>query len=124
KSVVEQHAQRSAVQAAIWGIAAVNYDLMLQEMLSKTSAKQKEDVSWSKPMNGKNQTLTPNPDALYFMIFFDTRNGPIVIDVPPADSGSFAANIDTVWQMPLEDAGPEGADRGAGGKYLILPPGF
>jgi hypothetical protein len=124
KSVVEQHAQRSAVQAVIWGIAAVNYDLMLQEMLSKTSAKQNEVVYWSKPMNWKNQTLTPNPDALYFMIFFDTRNGPIVIDVPPADSGSFAANIDTVWQMPLEDAGPEGADRGAGGKYLILPPGF
>ncbi len=123
-SVADQHVHRSAVQAVIWGIAAVNYDLMLQEMLTKTSAKQNEIVYWSRPVNWKNQTLTPNPDALYFMIFFDTRNGPIVIDVPPADSGSFAANIDTVWQMPLEDAGPEGADRGAGGKYLILQPGF
>jgi hypothetical protein len=124
ESVVERHIHRSAVQGVIWGIAAVNYDLMLQEMLAKTSAKQNEVVYWSRPMNWKNQTLTPNPDALYFMIFFDTRNGPIVIDVPPADSGSFAANIDTVWQMPLEDAGPEGADHGAGGKYLILPPTF
>lgn len=26
--------------------------------------------------------------------------------------------------MPLEDAGPFGADKGAGGKYLILPPGY
>ena len=26
--------------------------------------------------------------------------------------------------MPLEDAGPEGADKGNGGKYLILPPGY
>ncbi len=124
KSVADRHVHRSAVQAVIWGIAAVNYDLMLQEMLARTSAKQNEIVYWSRPVNWKNQTLTPNPDALYFMIFFDTRNGPIVIDVPPADSGSFAANIDTVWQMPLEDAGPQGADRGAGGKYLILPPGF
>jgi hypothetical protein len=26
--------------------------------------------------------------------------------------------------MPLEDAGPSGADAGKGGKYLILPPGY
>jgi hypothetical protein len=117
--------ERRAVEAVIWGMPAVNYDLMLQQALSKTTAKQNEIVYWSKPVNWKNQTLTPNPDALYFMIFFNTASvGPIVIDVPPAEGGSFAANIDTVWQMPLEDAGPYGADKGAGGKYLILPPGY
>lgn len=110
----------------IWGVPAVNYDLMLQEMLNKTSAKQNEVVYWSQPVDWKNQTLTPNPDAIYLMIFFNTKDaGPVVIDVPPADAGgSFAANIDTVWQMPLEDAGPYGADKGTGGKYLILPPGY
>ncbi len=117
--------ERRGVEAVIWGMPAVNYDLMLQEMLNKTRAKQNEIVYWSRPVDWKNQTLTPNPDALYFMIFFDTKEaGPIVIDVPPADDGSFAANIDTVWQMPLEDAGPYGADKGAGGKYLILPPDY
>jgi hypothetical protein len=117
--------ERRAVEAVIWGMPAVNYDLMLQEMLNKTPGKQNEIVYWSKPVDWKNQTLTPNPDALYFMIFFDTKDvGPLVIDVPPADNGSFAANIDTVWQMPLEDAGPYGADKGNGGKYLILPPGY
>lgn len=116
---------RRAVEAIIWGMPAVNYDLMLQEMLGKTLAKQNEIVFWSRPADWKNQTLTPNPDAIYLMIFFDTKTaGPIVIDVPPADGGSFAANIDTVWQMPLEDAGPYGADKGAGGKYLILPPNY
>jgi hypothetical protein len=37
----EQLAQRSierrAVEAAIWGMPVVNYDLMLQEMLTKTA---------------------------------------------------------------------------------------
>lgn len=114
-----------AVEAVIWGMPAVNYDLMLQEMLNKTASKQNEIVYWSRPVDWRNQTLTPNPDALYFMIFFNTKDaGPIVIDVPPADTGSFAANIDTVWQMPLEDAGLIGADQGKGGKYLILPPGY
>lgn len=117
--------ERRAVEAVIWGIPAVNYDLMLQAMLNKTSAKQNEIVFWSRPVDWKNQTLTPNPDAIYLMIFFDTKTaGPIVIDVPPADTGNFAANIDTIWQMPLEDAGPNGADQGKGGKYLILPPGY
>jgi hypothetical protein len=115
-----------AVEAVIWGMPAVNYDLMLQEMLTKTSAKQNEIVYWSRPVDWKNQTLTPNPDAIYLMTFFNTKEaGPIVVEVPPAGAdGSFAANIDTVWQMPLEDAGPYGADKGAGGKYLILPPGY
>jgi hypothetical protein len=113
-----------AVEAVIWGMPAANYDLMLQPAL-KTGAKENEIIYWSRPVDWHNQTLTPNPDALYFMIFFNTKEvGPLVIDVPPADGGSFAANIDTVWQMPLEDAGPYGADKGAGGKYLILPPGY
>jgi hypothetical protein len=28
------------------------------------------------------------------------------------------------WQSPLEDVGPAGLDAGAGGRYLILPPGY
>jgi hypothetical protein len=116
--------ERRAFEAVIWGMPAVNYDLMLQAMLHATSARQNEFVYWSKPVDWKNQTLTPNPDAIYFMTFFDTKDGPVVIEVPPADHGSFAGNICTIWQTPLEDAGPNGADRGKGGRYLILPPGY
>ncbi len=117
--------KRRAVEAVIWGMPAVNYDLMLQEMLSKTPAKVHQVVYWGRPLDAKNQTLTPNPDALYFMAFFNTKDGPIVLDLPPGDAnGSFNANIVTVWQMPLEDAGLLGADKGKGGKYLILPPGY
>lgn len=125
EDLARRNIERRAVEAVIWGMPAVNYDLMLQEMLRKTSAKQNEILYWSRPIDWKNQTLTPNPDAIYFMIFFNTKEaGPIVIDVPAADGGSFAANIDTVWQMPLEDAGPYGADKGKGGKYLIVPPDY
>lgn len=124
--IKEQLIYQRGIEAAIWGLPAVNYELMLQEMLNKTSAKQNEIIYWSRPVDWHNQTLTPNPDAIYFMVFFNTKNvGPLVIDVPPADGGSsFAGNIDNVFQMPLEDAGPYGADKGKGGKYLILPPGY
>jgi hypothetical protein len=113
-----------AVEAMIWGMPAVNADLMRQEMLAKTTAKANDILFWSRPADWKNQTLTPNPDSIYFMSFWDVKSGPIVIEVPPAIGGSIAGNIVNAWQMPLEDAGPEGADKGKGGKYLILPPGY
>src|SRR5215813_2425572 len=116
---------RRAVEAVIWGMPAVNYDLMLQEMLSKTNGKLNQVIYWGRPLNWMNQTLTPNPDALYFMAFFNTKDGPLVLDLPPGDAnGSFNANIVTTWQVPLEDAGLLGHDKGAGAKYLILPPGY
>ncbi len=36
----------------------------------------------------------------------------MVLEIPPA------------WQTALEDVGPAGVDKGKGGKYLILPPGY
>lgn len=117
--------ERRAVEATIWGMPAVNYDLMLQEMLNKTSGKENAIVYWSRPLDWHNQTLTPNPDAIYLMAFINTKDvGPVVLEVPPAEGGSINGNIVNIWQMPLEDAGPSGADAGKGGKYLILPPGY
>lgn len=117
--------ERRAVEAVIWGMPAVNYDLMLQEMLTKTKGKVGEVIYWGRPLDFRNQTLTPNPDALYFMVFFNTKDGPVVLDLPPGDAdGSFNGNIVTIWQMPLDDAGLLGTDKGKGGKYLVLPPGY
>jgi hypothetical protein len=123
--LAQRTVERRAAEAVIWGMPAVNYDLMLREMLNKTTGKVGEVIYWGRPLDWHNQTLTPNPDALYFMVFFNTKDGPIVLDLPPGDSnGSFNGNIVTAWQTPLEDAGLLGFDKGAGGKYLILPPDY
>ncbi|XIA62515.1 DUF1254 domain-containing protein [Bradyrhizobium sp. TZ2] len=123
--LAERTIHRRAVEAVIWAMPAVNYDLMLQEAL-KAGARENEIVYWGKPSDWHNQTLTPNPDAIYLMTFYNTRDvGPVVVEVPPAgEDGSPTANIDDLWQMPLEDAGPAGADKGQGATYLILPPGY
>jgi hypothetical protein len=121
-----REAQRRAVEAVIWGMPAVNYDLMLQEMLTKTPGKVNQMIYWSRPLDWKNQTLTPNPDTLYLMSFLNTKDvGPIVVEVPPAGpEGSLNANFVNVWQAPLEDAGLLGLDKGAGLKLLMLPPSY
>src|ERR1700754_1964988 len=124
--LAQRNIERRAVEAAIWGMPAVNYDLMLQQMLIKTAGKVNQMIYWGRPLDWRNQTLTPNPDTLYFMAFFNTREvGPIVIDIPPAGAdGALNANIVNVWQQPLEDAGLLGLDKGAGVKLLMLPPGY
>jgi hypothetical protein len=115
--------ERRAVEAVIWGMPAVNYDLMYQEML-KLGGNPNQIVYWSRLPDWKNQTLTPNPDVIYLMPFFNTNDaGPMVLEIPPADDGVINGTIMDAWQVPLEDVGPAGVDKGKGGKYLILPPG-
>ena len=104
---------------------AVNYDLMLQAAIG-AKAKTNQVVYWSRLPDWKNQTLTPNPDVIYLMPLFDTKDvGPMVMEIPPAGpAGSITGSIDDGWQTALEDVGPAGVDKGKGGKYLILPPGY
>lgn len=124
QDATKRQLQARATEAVIWGMPAVNADLMLQAMLTRTAAKENQIVYWGKPLDWHNQTLTPNPDTLYLMAFLNTKDvGPIVIEIPPAGpDGSMNANIMNVWQMPLEDGGLMGIDKGKGVKFLILPP--
>ena len=114
---------RRAIEAVIWGMPVVNFDLMLQAMIGSANGKPNQIVYWSRLPDWKNQTLTPNPDVIYLMPFFNTKEvGPMVLEIPPADDGVINGTIMDVWQVPLEDVGPAGVDKGKGGKYLILPP--
>ena len=117
--------ERRAVEAVIWGMPAVNYDLMLQAALG-AKGKPNQVVYWSRLPDWKNQTLTPNPDVIYLMPLFDTKDvGPMVMEIPPAGpDGSITGSVDDGWQTALEDVGPAGVDKGEGGKYLILPPAY
>ena len=117
--------QRRAIEAVIWGMPAVNYHLMYREMVSKTNGGFNQIVYWSRLLDWKNQTLTPNPDVIYLMPFIDTKDaGPVVLEVPPADDGVINGSVMNYWQAAIEDVGPAGVDKGQGGKYLILPPGY
>ena len=123
--LTERTLHRRAVEAVIWGMPAVNAELMFQAMPA-AKADFNQVVYWSRPINWKDQTLTPNPDTIYLNPYYNTKDvGPIVLEIPPAsDEGSITGSIDDAWQTALEDVGPAGVDKGKGGKYLILPPGY
>ena len=116
---------RRAIEAVIWGMPAVNYHLMYKEMVHKTNGAFNQVLYWSRLLDWKNQTLTPNPDVIYLMPFINTEEvGPVVLEIPPDDDGVFNGSVMNYWQTAIEDVGPGGVDKGKGGKYLILPPGY
>src|SRR5882672_8555857 len=123
-NIQEQMVYSRAIEAVIWGMAAVNSELM-HESLLPIKGDYNQLVYWSGLINSKNQTLTPNPDVIYFNPLYDTRQGPVVLEIPPADGpSSITGSVDDGWQTAIEDVGPAGVDKGKGGKYLILPPGY
>src|SRR5689334_3592677 len=72
--------ERRAIEAINWGMPAVNYDLMRQAMCRDARGEMNQIVFWSRLFDWKNQTLTPNPDVIYVMPFFDlAAAGPMVI---------------------------------------------
>ena len=48
----------------------------------------------------------------------------MILEIPVAEGGSITGSVMDAWQCALEDVGPVGVDKGRGGKYLILPPGY
>ena len=66
--------------------------------------------------------LTANTETVYTSVFFDLKkDGPTVIEVPP---GSGPGTVNDAFFRFVVDMGGPGPDRGAGGKYLILPPDY
>jgi hypothetical protein len=122
--VDHQILQHRAITAAIWGMPIVSVNAMRQAFFRDAKANYNDVVFWSSPSDWKNQTTTPNASARYVYFNFNTKDGPVVAEIPPAvEAGLFGTLLDA-WQVPLVDVGPEGEDQGKGGKYLLLPPDF
>ena len=78
-------------------------------------------VIWENLMDAKTLLLTANTETVYAMSFLDLRaDGPTVIEAPPHMLGFAQDGL----QRYLIDIGPLGPDKGAGGKFVVLPPGY
>jgi len=75
-----------------------------------------EDMPDSKPL-----VLTWNNTSLYTWGFLDLeKDGPTVVELPPGVLGVF----NDMYFRYMADIGAAGPDKGKGGKYLVLPPGY
>jgi hypothetical protein len=74
-----------------------------------------------KLMSSESLYLTANTSTLYAFPFLDLKSdGPTVVEIPPGMLGAF----NDMWFRYAGDVGPAGPDKGKGGKYLVLPPGY
>ncbi len=92
----------------------------MRDSIRQHGADNQTNVIWENLVDSKTVELTANDNTVYSFIWLDTHKGPLVLDVPPKVLGL----IDDFWYRWAGDVGITGPDRGAGGKYLILPPGY
>ena len=72
-------------------------------------------------LDSKALWLTGNTESVYAMIVFDLKaDGPTVFQAPAGLMGP----VDDANFLFAFDIGPTGQDKGKGGKYLMLPPGY
>jgi hypothetical protein len=71
-------------------------------------------------LDSKSLFLTQDTESVYAFAWISLKGGPIVIETPPRAQGVFV----DAWQQPLAETGKAGADRGRGGRYVIVPPAY
>jgi hypothetical protein len=85
------------------------------------ATKANQPIIWESLMDAKTLLLTANTETVYAMGFLDLKgDGPTVVECPPKMLGN---SMDALQRFVV-GFGPLGPDKGEGGKYLFLPPGY
>lgn len=71
-------------------------------------------------LDSRNLIFVANTETIYNLAWLDTKDGPLVIEIPPNVLGF----IDNFCCRFVTDVGRAGPDKGKGGRYLLLPPGY
>jgi hypothetical protein len=71
-------------------------------------------------LDARSLFLTANTTTVYVVLCVDLKDGPMIVRVPPRVLGP-VDDADFRW---VTDVGLTGPDKGAGGDYLFVPPGY
>jgi len=109
------------VEVFLDNVGAVSINAVL-DGLAKAGADQTNRVAiFEQLMDSQTLVVTANTSTLYAYSGTDlATDGPTVIEVPPGMLGF----LDDSWQRFVGNIGITGPDKGKGGKYLVLPPGY
>ncbi len=114
-----------ATQTAIWAMPAVGLVDFVKATRRSLGGDHNDVVYLSKPFDSRHGFLTANDVTAYAWGNINLTDGPMVLEVPAASNKvSYFGTIVNAWDQPVEDVGPPGADKGKGGKYLLVPEGY
>ncbi|RDI97546.1 DUF1254 domain-containing protein [Dyella solisilvae] len=129
KALKEELLFQRASQTYLWALPLLNTVGMRDGFADAFGTGYNVMAIWEKRLDAKTRITTPNSDLIYGMVFVNLADtGPLVFEAPPKLQGILL----DFWQRPIPessgkffgDIGLPGPDAGAGGKFLILPPGY
>jgi hypothetical protein len=114
-----------ATQAYVWGSPLVITERTLQTFARLVGVNR--IFSQAQLSNASSRlVVAPNVDTLYSIAVIDLRGGPLVLHVPPSASGAskyWVYQFIDAWTDSFAYLGTR-ATRGAGGTWVITPPGY
>lgn len=114
----------NGVKAFVDGYAGASL-VALRDGFHSVGVEDNDILLFSELMDSASVFLTANTDTIYALGFVDLTNGPVVVDVPAiAAPSGFLGTVDDMWFRWVTDMGLPGPDRGTGGRYLIVGPGY
>ena len=120
-----QVAYQRAFEAVLWAMPASAIYRFRVGMLQVPGMADNAIGTTVIPLATKGAFITPNQTTPYTTAVADLRNGPVVLEVPAkTDKVVLYGQVVDAWQATIAGVGPVGEDKGAGGKYLFLPPGY
>jgi hypothetical protein len=103
-------------------IPAASLESMRVGAASLGATQSNQAIIFDQLMDSNPLFLTGNTDTVYCMTMLDLQvDGPTVVEIPP---GSGPGTVNDAFFRFIVDMGAPGPDKGKGGKYLILPPGY
>ncbi len=109
------------VDAFLKGMPAASLHALIEGAYSQGAVECHQVILFDKLMDSTSLYLTGNTVSLYVLPNLDLkRDGPTVLEAPKGMLGAF----NDAWFRYVEDIGPFGPDKGKGGKFLVLPPGY
>jgi hypothetical protein len=121
----EQVAYQRSFEAVLWAMPASAIYRFRVGLLEQPGMADNVVTAFSGPLHTFHELITPNQVTPYIGALSDLRNGAVVLEVPAkTDKAVLYGQVVDAWQATIADVGPSGLDKGAGGKYLFLPPGY
>ncbi|TAJ14335.1 DUF1254 domain-containing protein [Marinilabiliaceae bacterium JC017] len=113
-----------ATQAYIEFMPLASQNAIFESLIHEYDLVSPGDVGiYIEPGAGKSEAigLTYNTESVYATAYTDLlKDGPTVVETPPNVLGM----VDDTFMRFITDLGNAGPDKGKGGKYLLLPPGY
>jgi len=110
-----------AVNVYLNSIPALSINALREGQASAGCVSSNQVCIFDSLMDSKSLVLTGNTSTMYAIGFLDLKkDGPTVVSLPPGMLGI----LDDMAFLYLTDLGVAGPDKGKGGKYLVLPPGY